>query len=137
MNAIIGLLVGALFGAGLALSGMTDTQKVIGFLDLFGAWDMTLAFVMGGGLLVTVPAFYLLKNKQKPLFSAQFHLPTSKDVDAPLLLGAALFGVGWGLYGYCPGPAISSLAYGQLDTIYFVIAMSVGMWCVRFIPLGK
>lgn len=127
MAAMIGLLVGLLFGAGLALSGMTDTQKVIGFLDLFGDWDITLMFVMGGGLMVTVPVYQLYKNKSRPLFDTQFHLPATSLIDKRLLSGAVLFGIGWGLFGYCPGPAISSIAYGYETTLYFVVSMVIGM----------
>ena len=127
MAAMIGLLVGLLFGAGLALSGMTDTQKVIGFLDLFGDWDITLMFVMGGGLMVTVPVYQLYKNKSRPLFDTQFHLPGTSLIDKRLIGGAVLFGIGWGLFGYCPGPAISSIAYGHETTLYFVVSMIVGM----------
>ena len=127
MAAMIGLLVGLLFGAGLALSGMTDTQKVIGFLDLFGDWDITLMFVMGGGLMVTVPVYQIYKNKSRPLFDTQFHLPGTSLIDKRLLSGAVLFGIGWGLFGYCPGPAISSIAYGHETTLYFVVSMIVGM----------
>lgn len=127
LQVIFGLLSGLVFGFGLALSGMTDTQKVIGFLDLAGDWDITLMFVMGGGLLVTVPAYQLLKNKQRPLFDLEWHLPITSAIDKQLLIGAVFFGIGWGLYGYCPGPAISSLAYGAAETYWFVLAMIVGM----------
>lgn len=132
MNTLIGLVVGLLFGAGLALSGMTDTQKVIGFLDLFGAWDITLIFVMGGGLLVTVPVYQSLKGKSRPLFDSQFHLPGTSLIDKRLIVGAVLFGIGWGLYGYCPGPAISSLAYGFEQSYIFVGAMILGMFGAGF-----
>lgn len=134
MVALIGLVVGLLFGAGLALSGMTDTQKVIGFLDLFGSWDITLMFVMGGGLLVTVPVYQLYKNKSRPLFDSQFHLPGTALLDKRLIGGAVLFGIGWGLYGYCPGPAISSIAYGSESTFYFVGAMLIGMFAANALP---
>lgn len=134
MAAMIGLLVGLLFGAGLALSGMTDTQKVIGFLDLFGDWDITLMFVMGGGLLVTVPVYQIYKNKSRPLFDTQFHLPGTSLIDKRLLGGAVLFGIGWGLFGYCPGPAISSIAYGHETTLYFVVSMLIGMAVANFVP---
>ena len=133
MAAMIGLLVGLLFGAGLALSGMTDTQKVIGFLDLFGDWDITLMFVMGGGLMVTVPVYQIYKNKSRPLFDTQFHLPGTSLIDKRLLSGAVLFGIGWGLFGYCPGPAISSIAYGHETTLYFVVSMVVGMAAANFV----
>ncbi len=129
MNYLFALLCGALFGFGLALSGMTDVSKVIGFLDLFGNWDPTLAFVMGGGLLVSLPFFQLGIGKLKaPLTGGDFRLPTRQDIDARLLIGAALFGIGWGLVGLCPGPAISSLAYLNPDILYFGLAMAAGMF---------
>jgi len=134
MNVVIGLIVGVVFGVGLALSGMTDTNKAIGFLDLFGDWDITLMFVIGGGLLVTVPVYQLYKSKARPLFDSQFHLPGTSLIDSRLLGGAVLFGIGWGLYGYCPGPAISSMAYGNTDTYLFVAAMAIGMVVANFIP---
>lgn len=137
MAGFVGLVVGLLFGAGLALSGMTDTQKVIGFLDLFGDWDITLMFVMGGGLLVTVPVYQFYKNKSRPLFDSEFHLPGTSLIDQKLIGGAVLFGIGWGLYGYCPGPAISSIAYGDASTLFFVGAMSVGMLVANVLPSPK
>jgi uncharacterized membrane protein YedE/YeeE len=121
------LLMGALFGAGLALSGMTNPARVLGFLDLFGEWDPTLAFVMGGGLLVTVPAFALIRRRGQPLFETRFFLPTRQDVDSRLVLGGVLFGVGWGLGGFCPGPAIAALHTLLPEVALFVLAMLVGM----------
>lgn len=126
MKALMGLLTGLLFGLGLAISGMTDTAKVLGFLDLFGEWDYRLALVMAAGLAVTIPAYRLMGDK-RPWFEAQWYLPTLADMDKKLLMGAVIFGLGWGLYGYCPGPAIASLAYGQLESVLFVVAMLGGM----------
>lgn len=137
MHSLIGLVVGVIFGVGLALSGMTDTQKVIGFLDLFGAWDITLMFVMGSGLLVSFPAYQYFKRKPRPIFDSAFHLPTSRVIDRRLLSGAVLFGVGWGIYGYCPGPAISSLVYGESSTVVFVVAMAVGMMAANLVPQNQ
>ncbi|MBO6557665.1 MAG: YeeE/YedE family protein [Pseudomonadales bacterium] len=129
MNLLLALICGTLFGAGLAVSGMTDPAKVIGFLDVTGAWDPTLGFVMGGGLLITVPFFQLvLQRTQGPWFAKGFRLPDRHDIDARLITGAAMFGIGWGLVGLCPGPAISSLAYLNLDILYFGIAMTAGMF---------
>ena len=126
MKALVGLLCGTLFGIGLALSGMTDTAKVLGFLDLFGNWVPDLAFVMGGAVMVTLFAFrFVLRGK--PVLADSFDLPTSKAIDAPLLTGAVCFGVGWGIYGYCPGPAISAVAYADPQTLLFVAAMLAGM----------
>jgi uncharacterized protein len=128
MKGITGLLTGLLFGAGLALSGMTDTSKVIGFLDIFGAWDPDLMWVMGGALAVTLLGTPLVLSRAKPVLAASFSLPLSTAVDRRLILGGALFGVGWGLWGYCPGPAVAALAYGEWSTMIFLGAMIVGMW---------
>ena len=128
MKNLSALLVGTLFGLGLAMSGMTDTAKVQGFLDLFGAWIPDLAFVMGGAVLVTLVAFRLVLKRPAPVLDESFQLPTRTDIDGKLLGGAAIFGIGWGLYGYCPGPAISALAYLDWQTGLFVLAMVVGMF---------
>ena len=134
MPMIAALIMGALFGFGLALSGMTDISKVIGFLDLAGNWDPTLAFVMGGGLLISTPFFQFgLAKMQGPLFSDVFRVPTRTDIDGRLIGGAALFGIGWGLVGLCPGPALASIAYLNPDILYFVIAMFLGMVAANFI----
>jgi uncharacterized membrane protein YedE/YeeE len=106
---------------------MVDPAKVIGFLDIAGAWDPTLAFVMGGALVVAIPAFRPVLKRPRPLLAEGFALPTKKDVDAPLLAGAAIFGVGWGLGGFCPGPAVTALASGLVPVFAFVAAMVVGM----------
>lgn len=131
MKALLALLAGTIFGFGLSLSGMTDPQKVIGFLDLAGNWQPTLGFVMGGALLVTFPAFALIRRRGAPVLDTNFYLPTLKHVDRRLLIGAALFGIGWGLAGFCPGPAIASLASGSPIVIAFVAAMIFGMLLAR------
>ena len=131
MILIAALACGALFGAGLALSGMTDVARVIGFLDLAGDWDPTLMFVMGGGLLVSLPLFQLiLKRLGSPVFSDVFRLPGRTDIDARLLGGVAMFGIGWGMVGLCPGPAVASLAYLNADILWFGAAMVAGMFAV-------
>lgn len=122
------ILGGLLFGFGLALSGMTDPNKVLGFLDLFGAWDPTLIFVMGGAVITTAIGFRFILKMNKPLHAKSFYLPLKTHIDKRLIVGSALFGIGWGLYGYCPGPALSSLVYGHIETIGFVAAMLVGMY---------
>lgn len=128
MNArLIGLLAGLIFGAGLGLSGMTKPSKVIGFLDLTGRWDASLAFVMVGAIGVYGIASRLILRRSAPLLDEKFHLPTAKSIDGKLLGGAALFGVGWGLAGYCPGPVIVGLGSKQLAPLVFVGAMVVGM----------
>lgn len=137
------LLSGAIFAVGLVLGGMTQPAKVLGFLDVGGLsrgvsstaepgfWDPSLAFVMAGALLVTLLAFWLVPRRAAPLADVKFHMPTRNDIDARLLAGAALFGIGWGLAGYCPGPALASLLTGNTDTLIFVSAMVAGMWAAN------
>jgi uncharacterized membrane protein YedE/YeeE len=120
--------VGLIFGIGLIVSGMTDPGKVLGFLDLFGAWDPSLAFVMGGAILVGVFAFALAKKRTSTFLGGALHLPTSRDIDRRLVVGSLAFGVGWGLAGFCPGPAIVSLGMGEPKAAVFVVAMLAGMW---------
>jgi uncharacterized membrane protein YedE/YeeE len=124
--------VGILFGWGLILAGMTDPGKVIGFLDLAGAWDPSLAFVMGGAIAVGFFAFALAKKRTTNLFGGALHLPTSRDIDRPLVIGALLFGAGWGLAGFCPGPGIVSMAAGEFKGLVFVAAMVAGMAVFEF-----
>ena len=127
MKAIVGLLCGMVFGVGLAMSGMTDTAKVLGFLDVTGQWVPDLAFVMGGAVLVTLIAFRFVLKMKKPVLNRRFSLPGSSMIHGRLLGGAAIFGIGWGVYGYCPGPAIAALTYLDSKTAMFVAAMLVGM----------
>lgn len=124
------LAAGLLFGVGLGVSGMTDPARVRGFLDV-ADFDPTLAFVMMGALLVHAPLAYLVRKRAAPLFDSAFHLPTRKDIDARLLIGASLFGVGWGLAGVCPGPAFALLATFAPTVALFVIAMFAGMAIAR------
>jgi uncharacterized membrane protein YedE/YeeE len=128
----LALFSGILFGFGLALSGMTDTAKVIGFLDVFGDWVPDLIFVMGGAVIVTLISFHFVLKRDRPLFHSVFELPATMAIDRKLIFGALLFGVGWGLYGYCPGPAIAALVYFQPVTLVFVLAMSLGMASAHF-----
>ncbi|MCP8940619.1 YeeE/YedE family protein [Alsobacter sp. SYSU M60028] len=127
MAAVISLLAGLVFGAGLAISGMIDPARVLGFFDVAGAWDPTLAFVMAGALAVTIPGYRLAFARRAPVAGRTFHVPTASAIDRPLLGGAALFGVGWGLAGFCPGPAIAALATLAPKVWLFVAAMLVGM----------
>lgn len=127
MRVLVALFSGTLFGLGLAVSGMINPQKVIGFLDVAGAWDPTLALVMGGALLVTIPAFRLILGRPRPVLADGFSLPTKTVLDERLLGGAALFGVGWGLSGFCPGPAVAALVTGLTPVFAFVAAMAAGM----------
>jgi uncharacterized membrane protein YedE/YeeE len=124
---VFALLSGVMFAAGLVLGGMTQPAKVIAFLDLFGAWDPSLILVMGGAIAVYLPVHRLVLRMQTPLFAQGFSLPTRRDLDPPLILGSALFGVGWGLAGYCPGPGVASLGAASTATIVFVAAMLAGM----------
>lgn len=128
-NAVIALLAGSLFGLGLSVSGMINPAKVLNFLDLAGQWDPTLAFVMGGAVLVAFPAFRLAQqDNRRPLLSDTFHLPSRHDIDGRLLAGAAVFGIGWGLGGFCPGPAIAALSSLQWPVMGFILAMVAGQW---------
>jgi uncharacterized membrane protein YedE/YeeE len=127
MIALASFACGLLFGVGLLISGMTDPNKVLGFLDLFGAWDATLAFVMAGAVAVSSAGFALARSRGQPALVAQFQWPTRKDIDAPLVIGSALFGLGWGLVGLCPGPALVNLAGLSVPVVVFVITMGAGM----------
>ena len=127
MHRAIEFLVGLLFGWGLLLSGMTDPGKVQGFLDLFGSWDPSLAFVMGGAIAVGFFAFALAKRRTTTFVGGALQLPTSRDIDRPLVVGSLIFGAGWGLAGFCPGPAIVSLGAGQAKAVLFVAAMLAGI----------
>jgi len=127
MHRLTEFLVGLLFGLGLLLSGMTDPGKVIGFLDLAGAWDPSLAFVMGGAIAVGFFAFALARKRTVSLLGGALHLPRASVIDRRLVLGSLLFGAGWGLAGFCPGPGVVSLAAGQPKALTFVLAMLIGM----------
>ncbi len=128
------LVSGLLFGAGLTLSGMTDPARVRGFLDIAGRWDPTLVFVMGGAVLVMAGAWRIQSRMKRPLFGEKFSLPDRRDFDARLILGSALFGIGWGLAGLCPGPAIASLVLAPAAVLPFVAAMLAGMALHSLIP---
>ena len=130
---LIPLSAGAIFGAGLTIGGMTDPARVRGFLDLFGAWDPTLAFVMGGAVLVMAVAWLVQRRMNKPLFAEGFSLPDRNDLTPRLIGGSALFGVGWGIAGLCPGPAFAALAIAPASAAIFVVALLAGMMAVRLI----
>ncbi len=127
MRALISLLAGSLFGTGLLISGMTDTTKVQGWLDVFGQWDPTLAFVMGGAIIPMLVAWRLTVGRQ-PLTGGQYPPKVAFALDRRLILGSVLFGMGWGLAGLCPGPALASLSYGGVDGTIFLISMIAGMY---------
>lgn len=123
---------GFIFGIGLALAQMINPRKVLAFLDISGAWDASLAFVMGGAVLTAGVGYYFILQRPRPLLDLRFHLPVATAVDAPLLFGAALFGLGWGAAGYCPGPVIASLGYGNAEALWFVPALVVGAGLQRW-----
>ncbi|MFP5329066.1 MAG: DUF6691 family protein [Alphaproteobacteria bacterium] len=127
------LIAGVLFGAGLALSDMVNPARVLGFLDLAGNWDPTLAFVMGGALLPSAAGYALARQMKRPLLAREFRIPRARKLEPRLLAGAALFGVGWGLIGLCPGPAIAGLAFGLWQGALFVAAMLAGMAAYRLL----
>lgn len=128
----IALLTGVLFGAGLGLSDMINPARVLAFLDIFGAWDPALAFVMVGAIIPSAIAYLITNKLRKPVLGREFFIPENRIIDQQLIYGAAIFGAGWGLVGYCPGPAIAGLAFGDWQPVVFVIAMLAGMWLHRF-----
>ena len=138
MRALASLATGLVFGTGLILSGMTNPMKVQNFLDVFGRWDPSLAFVMGGAIAVAATGFALLRrHADAPLFGPSFGWPTRTDLDAPLLAGAALFGVGWGLGGLCPGPALTAVTTARTDVLAFVVAMLIGFVAARGVRASR
>jgi len=127
MRLFVNLFAGLIFGVGLVISGMADPAKVLNFLDGAGSWDPSLAFVMAGAIAVTATGYWLTLRRSKPILEQSFHLPTVSEIDRPLVAGAALFGLGWGLVGFCPGPAITSLGLAATATLVFVPSMLVGI----------
>ena len=127
------LFAGGVFGLGLALSGMVDPNKVVNFLDVTGNWDPSLMFVMGGGVMTTAIAYRFIFAQDKPMFENDFHLPDLLSIDGRLLFGSVLFGVGWGLVGYCPGPAIASIGFRPDEPLIVVVSMLAGMLLYRAI----
>ena len=136
-NNIFSLISGLIFGIGLTIAGMTNPAKVIAFLNITGIWDPSLIFVMGGAIVFTAPCFYLMKDKRKPFFTSSFQIPDIKDIDRKLILGSSLFGIGWGMIGLCPGPAICSIAFIALQplSIVFVVAMIGGFYFTKFLKI--
>ena len=131
MNRIVFFVSGIIFGIGLIVSQMIDPAKVLGFLNIFRDWDPSLAFVMIGALVISSPFFHLFKNKKKPLFAKSFTYSTNKEFNKELIIGSALFGVGWGLAGLCPEPALVSLALLNINSAIFVVTMFVGFYLVK------
>ena len=135
MKNILAFISGSIFGLGLTISSMTNPDKVLGFLDLFNNWDPSLAFVMGGAIIITAPMLFILTKNKNLILSKEIHLPTNKEIDKKLIIGSLIFGSGWGLVGLCPGPAISSLALLEVPSIIFVIFMFIGFYCSKFIKI--
>ena len=131
MRNLASLVCGVIFGLGLAISGMINPAKVVGFLDITGAWDPSLALVMGGAVVVTAIAFRFVLKRPNPVLAEKFQLPTRRDIDKHLLAGAALFGVGWAAGGLCPGPALSSLAFFDIRIVVFVAALLIGSFIAK------
>ena len=133
MKRIVLFLAGLCFGAGVTVSGMVNPLKVLNFMDIAGTWDPTLLFVMGAGLVATFIGYRFIFRRQRPLYAGSFQVPITRKVDARLIGGSAMFGLGWGLTGFCPGPAVASLVFLNSQTLVFVAAMAAGMILVRII----
>jgi uncharacterized protein len=131
MSIIVQFFIGLLFGTGLVVAGMSDPAKVLNFLDVRRSWDPSLAFVMGGAVIVTFIGYRLAWKRPRPIFDPYFHIPGNKVIDAKLIVGSAIFGAGWGIGGLCPGPAFTALGTGKASAIIFVVAMCVGMVAAR------
>ena len=133
---IVAGLIGLLFGTGIAISGMANPAKVLNFFDVFGTWDPSLAFVMGGALAVTAIGYRLVFRRRTPLLEARFHVPTGRRIDLPLIGGAAVFGIGWGIAGFCPGGAIPALGLFETSAWIFVGSMLVGIVAARTVRIA-
>jgi uncharacterized membrane protein YedE/YeeE len=131
-------LIGVLFGWGLIISGMSNPQKILGFLDLSGLWDPSLMFVMAGAVIVGLGGFYVLSKRTEAFFGGALHIPKQRDITKPLIIGSLIFGAGWGIAGFCPGPALVGLGAGHLKALVFLIAMVAGMEiCDRYFSAHK
>jgi uncharacterized membrane protein YedE/YeeE len=133
MRLVLIYLIGVVFGTGIVVSGMANPAKVINFFDVAGTWDPSLAFVMGGALITTAIGYRLVFGRTRPLFEGKFMLPTARNLDARLIGGSAVFGIGWGIAGFCPGGALPALGTGRIDVIAFVGAMLVGIFAARYL----
>ena len=127
MRILVNLVAGLIFGIGLVISGMADPAKVLNFLDIAGSWDPSLAFVMAGAIAVTVAGYWFVLRRPRPILEQRFHVPAASEIDRPLLIGSAIFGLGWGFAGFCPGPAITSLGLAATGTLIFVPSMLIGI----------
>lgn len=130
---LIAFIAGILFGLGLGISQMIDRNRVLGFLDIKGVWDPTLLFVLGGAVGVTLIAFRFVLRLPHPFFDNQFYLPTQKQIDMPLVVGAAIFGIGWGISGYCPGPSLTALVLGSWNPVLFLVAAIAGSLTYKWV----
>tara|TARA_B100000686_G_C16682987_1_gene913041 strand:- start:158 stop:583 length:426 start_codon:yes stop_codon:yes gene_type:complete len=135
MTKLSSLISGIIFGIGLTISGMVNPQKVLGFLNIFNAWDPSLILVMIGAILIFSPLYFTFKRKSRPIFAKSFNLPSKKNIDKNLIIGASLFGIGWGLVGLCPGPAISAISFLNKNVYLFVLFMFVGFYLGSFIKV--
>lgn len=133
MPIAMALLIGLVFGAGIAVSGVVNPAKVLNFFDVAGTWDPSLIFVMGGALAVAFIGYRVVLKRPAPVFGPKFHLPVRRDIDVPLVAGSALFGIGWGIAGFCPGGAIPALGLLQVDALLFVVAMLAGIMAARML----
>jgi uncharacterized membrane protein YedE/YeeE len=131
MKYLTALLIGGLFGLGIAISGMANPAKVVNFFDIAGTWDPSLIFVMVFAMFTAMAGYRIVFRSDRPLFESSFSLPTSKQIDAPLVLGSAAFGIGWGISGFCPGGAIPALGYGEFEALTFVGAMAAGIYAAK------
>jgi len=137
MTKFSSLLSGIIFGLGLTISGMVNPEKVLGFLNIFDAWDPSLMFVMFGAILIFSPLHYIFKRKSRPIFAKNFFVPSKTNIDKNLIIGSIMFGAGWGLAGLCPGPAISSIAFHNISVYIFVLFMFLGFYLGSFIQSWK
>ncbi|MAH52309.1 MAG: YeeE/YedE family protein [Candidatus Pelagibacter sp.] len=137
MTKLSSLISGIIFGLGLTISGMVNPQKVLGFLNIFDEWDPSLSFVMVGAILIFSPLHFIFKRKSRPFFAQSFIIPSKEDIDKNLILGSSIFGIGWGLVGFCPGPAISAIAFINIDVYIFVLFMFVGFYLGNFFLIKK
>ena len=133
MKLFYALITGLVFGVGIAVSGMMDPAKVLNFFDIAGSWDPSLAFVMGGALIVTFVGYRLVWRRGAPLFGGRFQVPTSNVIDPKLIGGSALFGVGWGIAGFCPGAAIPALGTGRWEVVLFLVSVAIGFYIRRLV----
>jgi hypothetical protein len=137
MTKLSSLISGIIFGFGLTVSGMVNPQKVLGFLNIFDEWDPSLGFVMVGAILIFSPLHFIFKRKFRPFFTQSFIIPSKEDIDKNLILGSSIFGIGWGLVGFCPGPAISAISFININVYIFVLLMFVGFYLGNFFLLKK